>query len=314
MRALWSSRKSAPPATSPPAIAAEQRSFFDIEPALSRGEPLMVPIDQLDADPHNPRTEIPQADLDEMKQDIASRGVLQPIVVTPADVPGRYIVRLGSKRWRAAGLAGLTALPVTLATCPIDGYAQVAENLKRHGLSPMDMARFMQARVQAGESNATIAKQLGIDQTTVAHHLALLSLPEVLDSALTSGRCTSPRTLYELSKLHDEHPERVNCLIDSDADITRAAVAAMRAVEEPAAASTESPTATVESVGTIEPDGAKPVHAAGPSPLKQANHLADRLDSSVTHLLKLPPGGTAHPSLAALGDRLRQIAARLPSA
>ena len=101
MRALWSSRKSVPPAPSPPAIAEEQRSFFDIEPAASRGEPLMVPIDQLDADPHNPRTEISQADLEEMKQDIASRGVLQPIVVTPADVQDRDGAKLALAAFRS---------------------------------------------------------------------------------------------------------------------------------------------------------------------------------------------------------------------
>ncbi|MEO6660237.1 MAG: ParB/RepB/Spo0J family partition protein [Burkholderiaceae bacterium] len=220
----------------------------------------MVPIDQLEADPHNPRTEIPQADLDEMTQDIAERGVLQPIVVTPADVPGRYIIRLGSKRWQAARLAGLEAVPVTLATSPIDGYAQVAENLKRHALSPMDLARFIQTRSQAGETNTAIAQLLCIEPTAVTHHLALLSLPEVLDDALNSGRCTSPRTLYELSKLHDEHPERVTRLIDSDAALTRAAVATMRDTDEPVAVARDALAAvTMEGAGVAEPSGANPL-------------------------------------------------------
>ena len=49
---------------------------------------------------------------------------------------------------------------------------QVAENQKRHGLTPLDLARFMRSRADAGESNAEIAKRLGIDLTGVAHHLA----------------------------------------------------------------------------------------------------------------------------------------------
>lgn len=311
MRALWSSRKSVQPATSSPATEVEQRSFFDIEPAPSRGEPLMVPIDQLDTDPYNPRTEIPQADLDEMTQDIAQRGVLQPIVVTPADVPGRYVVRLGSKRWQAARLAGLASVPATLATRPIDGYGQVAENLKRHALSPMDLARFMHGKVQAGESNAAIARHLCIDQTTVTYHLALLSLPEALDSALRSGRCTSPRTLYELSKLHDEHPERVTGLIDSDTAITRAVVATMRDTDAPAVAAHELPAvATMESAGAAESSAPKHTPA---SPLAQANQLCDRLDSAVTRLLKSAPVSAPDAGLAALGDRLQQIAERLQS-
>ena len=63
---------------------------------------------------------------------------------------------------------------------------------------------------------------------SVAHHLSLLSLPPVLEVALTSGRCTSPRTLHELSKLHDEDPGRVADLVASDQPITCEVVAAAR--------------------------------------------------------------------------------------
>jgi ParB family chromosome partitioning protein len=65
----------------------------------------------------------------------------------------------------------------------------VAENQKRHGLSALDLARFIKSRSDAGDSNATIAKRLGMNLTTVAHHLALLELPPELDQALKAGRC-----------------------------------------------------------------------------------------------------------------------------
>ena len=120
-------------------------------------------------------------------------------------------------------------MPIVIGLHDHDAYAQVAENQKRHGLSPLDLGRFMRSRVEAGESNAEIARRMGIDQTTVAHHLALLSLPPVLDEALKSGRCTSPRTLYELSKLHEEQPEQVVALASGDAAVTRSAVAALKA-------------------------------------------------------------------------------------
>ena len=82
---------------------------------------------------------------------------------------------------------------------PADPYAQAAENQKRHGLTPLDLAQFMRRQADAGDSNATMAKRLGIDQTTIAHHLALLELPPELNEAMQAGRCTSPRTLYELN-------------------------------------------------------------------------------------------------------------------
>lgn len=96
----------------------------------------------------------------------------------------------------------------------------------------MDLARFIRGRIEAGDSNAVIAKRLGIDQTTIAYHLALLSLPPVLADTLESGRCESPRTLYELSRLHAEHPGRVVALVQGDAEITRHAVAALRAGDD----------------------------------------------------------------------------------
>lgn len=97
-----------------------------------------------------------------------------------------------------------------------------------HSLSPIDLARFIRGRVEAGESNTTIANRLVIDPTTVAHHLALLALPPVLDAALKSGRCASPRTLYELTKLHVDQPERVAELVNGSEPITHDAVAGIR--------------------------------------------------------------------------------------
>lgn len=197
-------------------------------PRSSLALPLMVPVTLLDEDPNNPRTEFPEAALEELAADIHQRGVLQPLVVHPADSGGRYRIHFGAKRLRAAIRAGLHEVPVVVRDMPADRYAQVAENQKRHALTPLDMARFIRAQVDAGDSNATIARQLGMNLTTVAHHLALLELPPELNEALKSGRCTSPRTLHELSKLHDERPEQVQGLLASGTEITRTAVSALR--------------------------------------------------------------------------------------
>lgn len=119
----------------------------------------MVPVAALDEDTANPRTEFPDATLDDLAADIRERGILQPIIVEPLGegMAVRYRVRLGARRLRAAIRAGLSEVPVTTASRPLDAYAQVAENLKRDGLSPLDLARFIRGRVDAGESNATIA-------------------------------------------------------------------------------------------------------------------------------------------------------------
>lgn len=255
------------------------------------GQPLLVATSALVEDPSNPRTEPPEDELAELTEDIRQRGILQPIVVHPADAAGRHRIHFGARRWRAAKLAGLDQVPVVVRTAPADPYAQVAENQKRRGLTPPDLARFIRGRIEARESNSEVARRLGMNLTTVAHHLALLELPPVLDDALKAGRCTSPRTLHELGKLHDQDPEQVQSLLASGAEITRATVSALR--------------------------GARPARPAkdpsGPAPARciaQAIAACDRLEEALRCLDLSDLGIAANPEVAALLARLDGIAQR----
>jgi ParB family chromosome partitioning protein len=202
---------------------------ISLDALAAEAQPLLVSVDCLDEDPGNPRTEFPDEDIAELAEDIALRGILQPIVVRRAADDVRYRILFGAKRLRAAKRAGLDVVPIVIGSEGHDAYSEVAENQKRHGLSPLDLARFIKSRSDAGDSNATIAKRLAMNLTTVAHHLALLDLPPELDQVMKTGRCTSPRTLHELRKLQSEEPERVRALVAGEAEITRTTVTAIRA-------------------------------------------------------------------------------------
>ncbi len=76
--------------------------------------------------------------------DMQLRGVLQPLVVHPADTEDRYRIHFGAKRLRAAIRVGLSELPVVIRDVPADRYAQVVENQKRRGLTPLEPERFIQ--------------------------------------------------------------------------------------------------------------------------------------------------------------------------
>lgn len=258
------------------------------------GEPLLVPLSALCEDPANPRTEFPQAELQELAEDIRQHGILQPIVVQPADAEGRYRIHFGAKRFRAASLAGLTQVPVTVRPTAADPYAQVAENQKRHGLSPLDLARFIRSRVDLGESNATIARRLGIDLTTVAHHLALLELPPPLEAALRTGRCAAPRTLYELNKVHAQRPEAVVKLLKSDTPITREAVAALR-----------QPTRQPKAKKQTAPTSKAPATPAQPGELAtRADRLCTQLAAACSRLRGTGLDHVPAEQLAALRERV----------
>jgi ParB family transcriptional regulator, chromosome partitioning protein len=268
-------------------------------PPAQAGQPLFVATSALHEDLSKPRTELPEDELPELTEDIRQRGILQPIVAHPVDGDGRYRIHFGARRWRAAQLAGLDQVPVVVRDAPADPYAQVAENQKRHGLTPLDLARFIRARIDVGESNSEVARRLGMNLTTVAHHLALLELPPVLDEALKSGRCTSPRTLHALSKLHDEDPVQVANLLSSGVEITRAKVTALRAAP---------PTPSVkEASGQRRP-------SSSPEPSSRATDSSRRLGASTRRIsaplrtLNSTPcllGSKASPSVGARGLTVR---------
>ncbi|EHR69782.1 ParB-like partition protein [Burkholderiales bacterium JOSHI_001] len=269
-------------------------------PHRGAGDPLCVPLDRVFEDPNNPRNEFPQSSIDALAQDIARRGILQPIVVAPADSQGRHRIRMGAMRWRAAQQAGLAQVPIIIEARELKAFDLLAENLKRTDLSPLNLANALQDLVSQGESNATIATELGMDPTTVGHHLALLSMPQVLQQAMTDGRCSAPRTLYELSKLHDHHPQSVTEFVAGDQPITRESVAALR----------DSLDALPQDVAA--PPRARPVRAdESQRLLQQTQGLCDRLDRSIARLVRMEPNARPPEALAALRERIIALAGRL---
>ena len=253
-----------------------------------KGRPATVAISLIDEDPANPRASFPDAELDELAADIRLRGVLVPLVVHPADSTGRHLLHFGARRLRAARRAGLHAVPVVVRDAPPDPYAQVAENLRRANLAPLDLASFIRQQMDAGESQAEVSRRLGMNVTTVAHHLSLLDLPPVLADALKSGRCTSPRTLHELSKLGEMQPEKVRALIEGEGAVTREAVHALRDTTT-AFAPSQAPRGVIQ----------------------QAHSICERLERLLARV-KPSADGESQADLPALRTRLESLAGRLP--
>ena len=82
--------------------ASEAATAPPVVPGAAARLPSMVPTASLYEDANNPRTEIPDAELDELADDIRQHGILQPIVVHPADAARRHQIHFGAKRWRSA--------------------------------------------------------------------------------------------------------------------------------------------------------------------------------------------------------------------
>lgn len=193
------------------------------------GLPLMLAIDTIDEDADQPRQEFDADALQELADTIRERGVRQPVSVRPNPrQPDRWILNFGARRLRAARLAGLTQVPAFVDTTA-DHYDQVIENEQREGLRPLELALFVQKRLALGESQAEIAKRLGKSRQWVTLATAMIEPPDWLLDLYRQGRCRGMLELYELRRLHGEHPRHVEVWASNQDVISRDAVAALRA-------------------------------------------------------------------------------------
>jgi ParB family chromosome partitioning protein len=191
-------------ALSLPAPAGDEvdRRLFEPPAEASRadGQPLLLAIDTIDEDPDQPRHEFDAESLQELASTIAEFGVRQPISVRehPA-APGRWLLNFGCRRLRASRLAGRTEIPAFVEQA-VDSYVKVIENEQRAGLTPLELAMFIQQRLALGESQADIARRLGKGRAYVTFAMALIDAPDWLMTAYREGRCRGLRALYELRR------------------------------------------------------------------------------------------------------------------
>lgn len=151
-----------------------------------------IPLDQLQANPHQPRSHFDQSALAELADSIARHGVVQPLVVTPVK-DGKYTLIAGERRWRAARLAGLQSVPAIIRSSEELETLEVAliENVQRVDLSPLEQAVSIERlHQQFNLSYETIAKRLGKATSTVNNTVRLLGLPNAARDALAAGKIT----------------------------------------------------------------------------------------------------------------------------
>lgn len=149
-----------------------------------------IPVDRVEPNPSQPRHRFATEDLEELASSIAQHGVLQPLLVSEVEA-GRYRLVAGERRWRAAKMAGLAAVPAVIRErLDENRHLELAlvENLQRRDLTPFEEARaFDQLRTSLGLSQAEIAERVGIDRSTVANALRLLKLPLDIQEMVESG-------------------------------------------------------------------------------------------------------------------------------
>ena len=166
-----------------------------------------IPLSAIEADPHQPRQTFDEEKLQELADSIKLYGVLSPILVRAGQLPGRYTVISGVRRFRAAHLAGLSSIPAMVNHGEdVQGRTlaiQLVENLQRDDLTPIERAHAIGA-LRDGNSLSIrdIAEKLSISKSAVQRSLDILQLPDDLLNALRQGASESKVLL--LAKIEDE--------------------------------------------------------------------------------------------------------------
>jgi ParB family chromosome partitioning protein len=168
-----------------------------------------IPVERLTRDPSQPREIFDEAALQELVESIESLGMLQPIRVRWDEELGMYVIIAGERRLRAAKMAGLKSVPCVIQEGELTEsqrlIEQLAENIIRADLQPVEQARaFRRLMNLNGWSARKLAREMHIADANVVRALALLELPEGVQTEVEVGRL-APSVAYEVSRL--ESPE-----------------------------------------------------------------------------------------------------------
>jgi ParB family chromosome partitioning protein len=153
----------------------------------SRG--MEIPLERLSANPFQPRAEFDAEKLEELAESIRLHGVLQPVVVRR--LGDDYQIIAGERRWRAAQMAGLKAIPAVVRELDDAGMIQVAliENLQREDLNPIEeAAAYRKLMDEFDTTQEQLSATLGKSRSAIANAVRLLNLPDEVQEHVAQGR------------------------------------------------------------------------------------------------------------------------------
>lgn len=157
---------------------------------VADGQLRELPLDLIERGRFQPRMHIAPEALEELTQSIRARGVVQPIVVRPAEDGQHFEIIAGERRWRAAQAAGLSEIPAVVREVTDDAALAIAliENIQREDLNPIEEASAVGRLIE--EFNLThqeAADAIGRSRVGVSNLLRLLDLGDDARTLVEQG-------------------------------------------------------------------------------------------------------------------------------
>ena len=149
-----------------------------------------IPLDQIEVNPYQPRTEFDMEALKELAESIKVQGIIQPITVRKMG-PDQYQLISGERRLQASKIAGLTQIPAYVRTANDQEMLEMAliENIQRENLNAMEIAMsYQRLLTECKLKQEELGERVGKNRATVNNYLRLLKLPPDIQVGLREGK------------------------------------------------------------------------------------------------------------------------------
>jgi ParB family chromosome partitioning protein len=171
-----------------------------------------IALTAIEKNPYQTRVYFEPDSLQDLAYSIKESGVVQPVVVRPADAEGRYILVLGERRLRASKMAGKETIPAIVRRVSEQQAAEltIVENLQREDLNCLEQAEAF--RVLSKNFNLTqaqIAEKVGVSRESVSNYMRLLRLPHSVQEFLAAGGLGFSEAMVLLQMEDDEKIEEL---------------------------------------------------------------------------------------------------------
>jgi len=152
------------------------------------GNIIEIPLEDIIANPHQPRTQFDREAIEELAESIKQLGVIQPITVRKNK--NGFDLISGERRLRASKLAGLKSIPAFIRLADDREMLEMAlvENIQREDLDPIEIALSFQAMIeQLNLTQDDMSKRVGKKRSTITNYLRLLKLDPIIQSGIRDG-------------------------------------------------------------------------------------------------------------------------------
>jgi ParB family chromosome partitioning protein len=165
----------------------------------------MIPLDKLDPNPEQPRVDF--GDLTELTASIAEKGVLEPLLVKPNRLTGRWMIIAGERRFRSAQKAGLKEVPCVEMEVDDGTIAEIAliENMQRKDLTVWEEADGLLALCERfGYTHDDVARKVGKSRTTVTEAMAIARIPNDVREICKQADINAKSSLLQIVRQPDD--------------------------------------------------------------------------------------------------------------